>query len=87
MQNTGNSKKTAGRPPQNGTRKDEKLTIYLTASLKADIQDLARIYGKTIPEYISDLVSRETAARADDIQTIRDMRKKNTLGLPETENE
>ena len=66
-----------GAPRKSPEGRDQKLTIYITASLKNDVKDLARIEGTTTPDYIFRLIEREAQTRADDLNLIRKMRRSN----------
>lgn len=66
-----------GAPRKSPEGRDQKLTIYITASLKNDVKDLARIEGTTTPDYIFRLIEREAHNRAQDLNTIREMRRSN----------
>ena len=66
-----------GAPRKSSELRDKKITVYITASLEEDVKDLARIDGKTTPDYIFRLVEREATKRAKDLELIRSMRQQN----------
>jgi len=66
-----------GAPRKSSELRDKKITIYITASLEEDVKDLARIDGRTTPDYIFRLIERESEKRATDLASIREMRQRN----------
>ena len=66
-----------GAPRKSSELRDKKITIYITASLEEDVKDLARIDGRTTPDYIFRLIERESEKRANDLASIREMRQRN----------
>ena len=66
-----------GAPRKSAELRDKKIMIYITASLEEDVKDLARIDGKTTPDYIFRLIEREATKRANDLKLIRNMRQQN----------
>lgn len=65
-----------GAPRKSSELRDKKITIYITASLEEDVKDLARIDGRTTPDYIFRLIERESEKRAKDLASIREMRQR-----------
>ncbi len=66
-----------GAPRKSSELRDKKITIYITATLEEDVKDLARIDGRTTPDYIFRLIERESEHRAQDLASIREMRQRN----------
>ncbi len=55
----------------NGEKRTEKVTLYLKASLMADVKDLAYTYRKGITDYIISLLEREARDKQDRLATFR----------------
>lgn len=66
-----------GAPRKSPEGRTKKITVYITPALEEDLKDLARIDGRTTPDYIFRLVERESRTRANDLRLIREMRQNN----------
>ena len=64
----------AGRPLLTGEKRTEKLTLYLSESMNADIQDLSRIYAKPTALYVVDLISKDIETKRSKIDAFRALR-------------
>lgn len=66
-----------GAPRKSPEGRTKKITVYITPALEEDLKDLARIDGRTTPDYIFRLVERESKNRANDLRLIREIRQNN----------
>ena len=65
----------AGRPLSTGEKRTEKLTLYLSENMNADIQDLSRLYGKSTALYVVDLIAKDIESKRSKIDAFRDLRE------------
>lgn len=66
----------AGRPTTTGTKRTEKLTIFLSPDMLADIQDLSSLHGKNTALCVVDLITKYINSQREELKTFRELRKK-----------
>ena len=60
---------------KDGKKRSEKLMVYLTPSLMADIRDLASLYGKSVADCVFTLIKRYVAEKQNKLEIYRTLRE------------
>lgn len=70
-----------GRPftTSTGEARSQKITIYVTPSMEADIKDLATICGRKVSDIALSLLEPQIQAKAHEIEQLRKIREGMTL--------
>ena len=70
------AKRKPGRPIKGKEERDKKITVNIPHSVWIAIQDISRIDGVTLPDTVNAFLEHAVNARAEDIETLRQLRAK-----------